>query len=215
MRRACGGSPARRGSSIPPCAFSILTLDELVLVYMTDNLIKVEPALKKDFVVVFYQKHSQKESRKQYFFLHKTKVPQTTKAELATDAAHCLIDALKNPAPNAHFAACTKSTAVALDRLSSIFLQQLRPSNDTVPPRVQELPARVPNISPRMPEKNTIEPTIDHPSKTTNYALPKSARTHYVSVVNKQKPLQPAHSREWLYQKSAKLLQYQYRMNLR
>ena len=60
-------------------------------------------------------------------FPHKTKVPQITTAELATDAAHCLIDVLKNPAPNAPFVACKESTAVALDRLSANFLATAAP----------------------------------------------------------------------------------------
>ena len=56
------------------------------------------------------------------FFPHNRNVPQNTSADVAAAAAHRLIAALRNLAPNAPFLENDKATAAALDRLANIFL---------------------------------------------------------------------------------------------
>ena len=56
------------------------------------------------------------------FFPQNCNVPQNTLADVAVAAAHRLIAALQNPAPNALFSENDKATAAALDRLANIFL---------------------------------------------------------------------------------------------
>ena len=67
-------------------------------------------------------------------FPHKLIVPQASTKNVAVDAALRLIQALRNPAPEAPFSESNKDTVDALDKLESIFAKQCPPMEDNHPP---------------------------------------------------------------------------------
>ena len=67
------------------------------------------------------------------FFPNKVRLPQASAKHVAVDAALCIIEALRNTAPEASFVASNKDTVDALDRLVLIFEKKCPPLEENHP----------------------------------------------------------------------------------